>query len=164
MRALVIYLFLLCSVHAATIQLTIVVDEVDPLYSGVVPNVGTITYTASSLTGVGDETLTDADGISFSLSFDGDTYIPQDDASFPTLPELYFTDGYFVGLNFEAPLKADNATASGYILIDNANVFYSFDGNNEYGAHFVAIALPEPSAFMMLGASLLVPITRRSRK
>ena len=126
-------------------------------------NVGTLTYSSSALIGSGDETLTITNA-SFALSFDGDIYVPEDDEDYPTLPEVYFTDGYFVGLNFRATLKAANASPDGYIQFDNANAFYSFDGSDEFEAHIEAIALPEPSSMIMIGVSCFAVLRLRNRK
>ncbi len=146
---------------AATMQVTIVIDELSSLYTSTTANVGTASYDESKLINVGMETLRGPDA-GFSLQFDSFGYVPADDID-PNFPEYYFTDGVLVGFGFEAPLKSANASAGSFLQIEDANVYYSFDGSDQYQAHLVFTSVPEPSAAFFCAISGMMLITRRRR-
>ena len=154
-------LSLMSGVTAATIQVTIVLDEIDPLYTSSTANIGTVTYDELKLTGLGEETLKVSDA-SFDLVFDEFQYIPADDTD-PSFPEFYFTNGALVGLGFEAVLKSTNALAGSSLQLQNANVFYGFNGSDIYKGHLVFSTVPEPSSILLFIISGILFCSRRKR-
>ncbi|MGB0993393.1 MAG: PEP-CTERM sorting domain-containing protein [Akkermansiaceae bacterium] len=153
------------SVGAATVQFSInLVGAQDPSYTATTSNLGLVTYDESALTGSGDETLK-FDDATVSLRFDDQWYTGADDALYPDFPEFYFTDGELMGLSLEVTLTSATAGPTSYLLLDNNNVFYSFDGTQEFNASMSmgASSVPEPSSSLLIIAGLCGLMVRRSR-
>lgn len=61
---------------------------------------GTFSYDDAFLTGLGQETLGTAEGLTVSMDFLGDRYTELDDADYPAFPVLVFDDGELQQLDF----------------------------------------------------------------
>ncbi len=153
---LAFYYFSCVVATAAIAHIELVLDEVAPSFSSSLPNKGTVTYDETKLTGVGEETLAGSDA-SFSLLFDGLEYTQVDDPD-SGFPQYYFTDGEFVGLEFQSTLKSASATPDSYLDVQNNEMIYSYDAAEAYKGHLEVVTVPEPSSigFILLSSACLL--------
>jgi hypothetical protein len=85
--------------HAALVTHTLVGEVLFGPLAGATAT-GSFTFDDALITGVGDEFLTPLDGLQVQFTFLGATFSESDDIDFPEFPELAFTDGEIVGLDF----------------------------------------------------------------
>jgi len=60
---------------------------------------GTLSYDDTAITGVGDESISDAEGLDVEFTFFGQVFTESNDIDFPSLPSLDFSDGMIVGFD-----------------------------------------------------------------
>ena len=159
---------------ATTVRFSIVLEPEIPADVGLVPGQvfeGALSYDPASVGTVGETTISPVNDPMMTIRFEfaGGVYDELSDPD-PEFPQLYFTDGVLVGMNFWAPNHSAMATSSGFVQIETTQVgtliYYSFDGSGEYGGsiQWTPTLIPESSTCLLWCVAGCVAIFRRSRR
>jgi hypothetical protein len=128
--------------------------------------IGTFSYDDTSLTGIGDELVTPLEGLALEFTIFGQTFHETDDADYDLFPELDFTDGVPVFLDFLVAEPAPDILAPDVIAF---GFFSPLTPLATGGWEAEVLVIPEPkggafAAVSGLGLGLVAAHRRRARR
>jgi len=127
---------------------------------------GSFSYEDTSITGLGDESVSPFDGLTFEFTIFGQTFHETDDPDYDFFPALNFTDGVPVFLDFLVTEPTPDILAPGVI---GFGIFSQLTPLNAGGWQAEVFVVPEPNgaafaAVSGLGLGLVAVGRRRIRK
>jgi hypothetical protein len=127
---------------------------------------GTFSYEDTSLTGIGDETVTPLEGLAIEFTIFGQTFHETDDLSYDLFPQLGFTDGVPVFLDYMVTEPTVDILAPNVIAFAALSPLTPLSTG---GWEVEIVVIPEPSGSVFfavsgLGLGLVAVQRRRARK
>jgi hypothetical protein len=171
-RAVFLGLMLLCcsGVQAATVTYDLFVEVLSGPFTGTTGS-GSFSYDDSTLTNIGEETLTTAvgdGGLTLELTVFGQTFIHSDDIDFSSYPRLVLIDGVIQYLDFIVSEDGMNPRDILQPGIEDLGIYdLSLVGNVFHAElHVNRHAVPIPAAIWLFGSGVLgmLGLSRRKTK